>query len=94
MRYAIIALNGKSHLTGKMMANGSELEQIAAKFEGYNAMFLLLAAAGIPDPKKLGKDLMKESTPQWTEYEIQSVDEWIARQDVLHWTARGRPPPG
>ena len=29
---------------GEMVANGFEREQIAAKFEGYNALFLLLAA--------------------------------------------------
>jgi hypothetical protein len=28
---------------GEMVANGVESEQIAAKFEGYNAMFHLLA---------------------------------------------------
>jgi hypothetical protein len=28
---------------GEMIANGFEGEQIAARFEGYNAMFLLLA---------------------------------------------------
>jgi hypothetical protein len=25
---------------------------VEAKFKGYNAMFLLLAGAGIPDPKR------------------------------------------
>jgi hypothetical protein len=29
---------------GEMVANGVEREQIAARFEGYNAMFHLLAA--------------------------------------------------
>ena len=29
---------------GEMIANGSEREETAAKFEGYNAMFLVLAA--------------------------------------------------
>jgi hypothetical protein len=33
---------------GEMIANGFEGEQIAAKFEGYNAMFLLLAAGWNP----------------------------------------------
>jgi hypothetical protein len=33
---------------GEMIANGFEREQIAAKFEGYNAMFLLLAAGWNP----------------------------------------------
>jgi hypothetical protein len=28
------------------------------------------------------KALAASPTPQWTEYELQSVDEWIARQDV------------
>jgi hypothetical protein len=28
------------------------------------------------------KALAASPNPQWTEYEIQSVDEWIARQDV------------
>jgi hypothetical protein len=37
---------------GEMVACGFEGEQIAAKFEGYNAMFLLLAAGWIPDPKR------------------------------------------
>jgi hypothetical protein len=26
--------------------------------------------------------LAASPNPQWTEYEIQSVDEWIARQDI------------
>jgi hypothetical protein len=26
--------------------------------------------------------LAASPNPQWTEYEMQSVDEWIARQDV------------
>jgi hypothetical protein len=33
---------------GEMIANGFEREQVAAKFEGYNAMFLLLAAGWNP----------------------------------------------
>jgi hypothetical protein len=33
---------------GEMIANGFEREQIATKFEGYNAMFLLLAAGWNP----------------------------------------------
>jgi hypothetical protein len=33
---------------GKMVANGFEREQIAAKFEGYNAMFQLLAGGWHP----------------------------------------------
>jgi hypothetical protein len=33
---------------GGMIANGFEREQIAAKFEGYDAMFLLLAAGWNP----------------------------------------------
>ena len=33
---------------GEAIANGSEREQIAARFEGYNAMFLLLAAGWNP----------------------------------------------
>jgi hypothetical protein len=33
---------------GEMIANGFEREQIAAKFEGYNAMFHLLAAGRNP----------------------------------------------
>jgi hypothetical protein len=36
----------------EMVANGFEREQIAARFEGYNAMFRLLAAGWIPDPKR------------------------------------------
>ena len=28
------------------------------------------------------KALSASPSPQWTEYEMQSVDEWIARQDV------------
>jgi hypothetical protein len=28
------------------------------------------------------KALAASPNPQWTEYEMQSVDEWIARQDV------------
>jgi hypothetical protein len=34
--------------SGEMIANGREREQIAAKFEGYNAMFRLLAAGWNP----------------------------------------------
>jgi len=37
-----VAANGES------IANGFEREQLAAKFEGYNAMFLLLAAGWTP----------------------------------------------
>ena len=33
---------------GEMVANGFESEQIAARFEGYNAMFQLLAAGWNP----------------------------------------------
>jgi hypothetical protein len=33
---------------GEMVANGFEREQIAAKFEGYNSMFQLLAAGWNP----------------------------------------------
>ena len=33
---------------GEMVANGVEREQIAARFEGYNAMFHLLAAGWNP----------------------------------------------
>jgi hypothetical protein len=33
---------------GEMIANGFEGEQIAARFEGYNAMFLLLAGGWNP----------------------------------------------
>jgi hypothetical protein len=28
------------------------------------------------------KELAASPNPQWTEYEMQSVDEWIARQDL------------
>ena len=28
------------------------------------------------------KALAASPNPQWTEYEMQSIDEWIARQDV------------
>jgi hypothetical protein len=37
---------------GEMVANGFEGEQIAARFEGYNAMFHLLAAGRNPCPKR------------------------------------------
>jgi hypothetical protein len=33
---------------GEMIANGFEREQVAARFEGYNAMFDLLAAGWNP----------------------------------------------
>jgi hypothetical protein len=33
---------------GEAIANGFERDQIAARFEGYNAMFLLLAAGWNP----------------------------------------------
>jgi hypothetical protein len=33
---------------GEAIANGFEDEQVKAKFEGYNAMFLLLAAGWNP----------------------------------------------
>jgi hypothetical protein len=33
---------------GELLANGFEREQAAARFEGYNAMFLLLAAGWNP----------------------------------------------
>jgi hypothetical protein len=28
------------------------------------------------------KALAPNSNPQWTEYEMRTIDEWIARQDV------------
>jgi hypothetical protein len=37
---------------GEMVASGFESEQIAARFEGYNAMFLLLAAGWNPDSQR------------------------------------------
>jgi len=33
---------------GEMIANGLEVGQVEAKFEGYNVMFLLLAAGWAP----------------------------------------------
>jgi hypothetical protein len=36
---------------GEMIANGFESGQVEAKFEGYNAMFLLLAEGWRSDPQ-------------------------------------------
>jgi hypothetical protein len=36
------------------------------------------------------KALTASPNPQWTEYEMQSVDEWIARQDVNLDRSEGR----
>ena len=39
------------------------------------------------------KALAPNPNPQWTEYEMRSIDEWIARQDVTG-SSRSHPPPG
>jgi hypothetical protein len=35
-----------------------------------------------PRKRDGAKALAASPNPQWTEYEMQSIDEWIARQDV------------
>jgi len=41
-----------------------------------------ITAAGAIAKGMAQKALAASPNPQWTEYEMQSVDEWIARQDV------------
>jgi hypothetical protein len=41
-----------------------------------------ITAAGAIAKGIAQKALAASPNPQWTEYEMQSVDEWIARQDV------------
>jgi hypothetical protein len=41
-----------------------------------------ITAAGAIAKGIAQKALAAGPNPQWTEYEMQSVDEWIARQDV------------
>ena len=41
-----------------------------------------LTVAGAIAKRMAQKALAASPNPQWTEYEMQSIDEWIARQDV------------
>ena len=41
-----------------------------------------IAVAGAIAKRMAQKALTASPNPQWTEYEMQSIDEWIARQDV------------
>jgi len=41
-----------------------------------------ITAAGAIAKGMAQKALAAGPNPQWTEYEMQSIDEWIARQDV------------
>lgn len=41
-----------------------------------------ITAAGAIAKGMAQKALAPNPNPQWTEYEMQSIDEWIARQDV------------
>src|SRR5664280_1775789 len=54
--------------------------------EGENPMkesTLAKITASVSVAKGMAQRVLAASpNPQWTEYEIQSVDEWIARQDV------------
>jgi len=41
-----------------------------------------ITAAGAIAKRMAQKASAASPNPEWTEYEIQSIDEWIARQDV------------
>ena len=41
-----------------------------------------ITAAGAIAKEMAQKALAPNSNPQWTEYEMRTIDEWIARQDV------------
>jgi hypothetical protein len=41
-----------------------------------------ITAAGALAKGMAQRTLAASPNPQWTEYEMQSIDEWIARQDV------------
>jgi hypothetical protein len=41
-----------------------------------------ITVAGSIAKRMAQKALAASPNPQWTEYEMQSIDEWIARQDV------------
>jgi hypothetical protein len=41
-----------------------------------------ITVAGAIAKRIAQKALAASPDPQWTEYEMQSIDEWIARQDV------------
>ena len=41
-----------------------------------------ITLAGAVAKRMAQKALAASPNPQWTEYEMQSIDEWIARQDV------------
>jgi hypothetical protein len=41
-----------------------------------------ITAAGAIAKGMAQKALAASPNPQWTEYEMQSIDEWIARQDL------------
>jgi hypothetical protein len=60
--------NPRSQALGKHLMKESTLSKITASIAVAKGMAQRALAAS-PDP-------------QWTEYEMQSVDEWIARQDM------------
>ena len=41
-----------------------------------------ITVAGAIAKRMAQKALAASPNPQWTEYEMQTIDEWIARQDV------------
>jgi hypothetical protein len=41
-----------------------------------------ITVAGAVAKRMAQKALAASPNPQWTEYEMQSIDEWIARRDV------------
>ena len=41
-----------------------------------------ITVAGAIAKRMAQKALAASPNPEWTEYEMQSIDEWIARQDV------------
>ncbi len=41
-----------------------------------------ITAAATAAKRTSQKALASSPNPEWTEYELQSIDEWIARQDV------------
>jgi hypothetical protein len=41
-----------------------------------------ITVAGAVAKRMAQKALAASPNPQWTEYEMRSIDEWIARQDV------------
>jgi hypothetical protein len=53
-----------------------------------------ITAAATAAKRTAQKALTANPNPEWTEHEMQSIDDWIAHQDVKIEALRSHPPPG